>query len=341
MVATLVVGKQCSIQKLQKKLLTDGFNLTVVMFSTAVAENDSVFKYFMHLARTTKTWQRRPKAGLQGSSNSLVKEIWQLMNDKAVYHVTSRMFLVMHRAKLKGCIYTAWTHNTAVAEASSVEFGTVYLVLDTTRQTMREINVGVLDVIKGTMTKDTVRTLADWIVDDKLAMVTGYFGPQGQGLVDLAQICRATWKTPLYQEVRLGTAVAENQPKTHPSYFLTFAKLGKKVRWPDEPCVIPRYFKLGIDIERDLVPSSHIGSWPQSRECQSEEKPFLGRVMMKPLDFPRMPFYTFWTMVWFGSNIPSLKSQRKFWKKKRGQAQSAKWKGGPGQGGKKYSRSRG
>ncbi len=189
--------------------MNNGFNVVVVMFSTAVAESDIVFKFFKTLAETTKLQTHdafiRASLHVSGPRNSH-EETYELLNDKAVYQVTSRLFVLVHRAKIKSCIYNAWSHPTAVAEASAdVQMGTLHLLLDTTRQTMPEIKLGILDVIRGPMNKGMVNKLAAWIVKDKPTLITGYFGPQSRLVEELARICRATWKTPLYQEVLLPT----------------------------------------------------------------------------------------------------------------------------------------
>ena len=108
MVASWVIGKGCSLPELHAKLVHHGFNVVVVMFSTAVAEHDRVFEFFKTLAEQTKVQEHRvPSYLIVPRPRTSKEQFYQLVNDKAVYHATSRLFVVIHRAKTKTCIYTA------------------------------------------------------------------------------------------------------------------------------------------------------------------------------------------------------------------------------------------
>ena len=98
-----------------------------------------------------------------------------------MHKASDRVFIVVHRAKIQSCVFTAWRY-AAVADPTQFLLGSLELHLDTTRQRMKHIKVGIVD-IRCLMDEGIVHALSEWIVTDRLALITGWFGKDNSEMV--------------------------------------------------------------------------------------------------------------------------------------------------------------
>ena len=172
--------------------------------------------------------------------------------------------------------------------------------------------------------------LAGWIVIDKLAVVTGWFGKGNCSMVEqLAIKSRASGEKPLYQEVMMhGHDRSRGQSVAVPSFFMLFGEY-RKMRWAP-PSTVPSQFQVGQDIEDDMVQCSVMPSWyytTQRLRLAFDPSPFvpnLGNVAMKPVDFDKVAGHSFQTSVWFGTSTPSKASQVNCYIRMRGKGSKGK-----------------
>ena len=143
MLNSCVVGKKCNPVDLSKKLAVAGFNVSVVMLTTAVAASDQVFKFLERAAVVTKMSERE-MASTATRFDWIEKHpqepphVVELVTQKAVYKANDRVFLVIHRAKVHSCVWTQFTY-AAVADRTQLFFGTLDLILDTSRQRFQQL----------------------------------------------------------------------------------------------------------------------------------------------------------------------------------------------------------
>ena len=85
-----------------------------------------------------------------------------------------------------------------------MSFGTLHLRLDQTRQRLEEVRVGIVDMRayrSARECEEKQNALVQWIVTDRLAVLTGHFGQNKQLVSDLAVKARAIHYEPLAQIV--------------------------------------------------------------------------------------------------------------------------------------------
>ena len=326
MMQTCIVGRQCEPNELDFCLTVSPFDVVVLVLSAAVADDDPVREFLMSASRTFPSdahlVARRAVRGTYDTKG--------LRAEKHCYWIEDRVFLVVHRAKVRMCVYTRWATTTAVA---GLDFGVVDVHLDTTRQRLPGFKLGIV-YIGCAMDETVVEALAGMCVCGRVAMVTGWFGKGNRERVAaLAQLSGATWKTPLYQAVRVQptavaggrvqpTAVAGGRVLLHPSYFIIFGRY-KIVKWPTEPTALPQEFPMS-DLQAEMELASDHPTWP----LYERGSPFVhnfGPVVMKPLDFSKVPGNCFQTNVWFGTAVPSQKSQLKAIDKSKAKGKGKFW----------------
>ena len=129
------------------------------------------------------TVEKRKRSGLTDVGCSV--DVAAVASEKAVYKA-GRVLIVVHRAKIDMCVYTAW-NCTAVADSTQVQMGSLDLHLNTARQRVPHIKVGILD-IRCAMDDSIVGALAEWIVCDSVALIKGWFGKWQQRRVGEARL---------------------------------------------------------------------------------------------------------------------------------------------------------
>ena len=185
MIANWVIGKRCDPEQFDQALTKTPFALVVIVLSTAVADADAICQHLDQMS-------------LNNPEND--ESIGKVKTEKVVQRMSSHMFTAYHRAKVKGCTFREWSIRS---HGEGVRSGTLELQLDTSRQRLERIKIGVLD---GRTVRDShVSALAEWIVLDRVAMVTGCFCDDPQIIADLAHIARAVFQMPMFQEVTGAT----------------------------------------------------------------------------------------------------------------------------------------
>ena len=190
MVANWVIGRQCDPRDITQPLRDAPFTCVVMVLSTAVAESDDIWK---HLEQTDR-----------GNPND-DQRIASVLQEKVVHRLTPKMFVALHRAKVTGSRFHTWSirNHSAVAGnddgiAEDVAFGSLELQLDTSRQRLPCFKLGILDARHVGSTKE-VAALAEWVVVDRLAMLTGFFSPHQELMRELATMSGAIFRMPVYQ----------------------------------------------------------------------------------------------------------------------------------------------
>ena len=228
MIASWVVGKDCRPGDVGEKLRLAPFDCVVVVMSTAVAESDPIWKSFKDL---------------ESGSGWLAS----VLTEKSVHRVSDTVFVALHRANVKSCHYAVWSIRSR-GQSDDIQFGSLDLHMDNSRQTLWHIRVGILDVRGAVYTSD-MEALKEWLVVGRVAMLTGFFGNTPRFVEELATGAGAIYKTPLYQEVQSWNYRSRGwEYRAHPSYFLLFG-LYKAISLPDPPFTdVPDHMALGDDI---------------------------------------------------------------------------------------------
>ena len=209
--------------------------------------------------------------------------------------------------------------------------GSLDLHLNTARQRVPHIKVGIMD-IRCAMDDSIVGALAEWIVCDRVALITGWFGNGNSDMVEkLAFKSGACWKTSLYQEVEFAEDRSRGTSRsrggrfcTRPSYFIIFGSF-RAIRWPPEPTVVPHDFDFGSDLEADMEPSHLIPVWENNEEGLAFVS-HLGNVAMKRVGVSKASPRSSQSSLWLGTATPSKNSQHKFLARSRGEEPKGKRK---------------
>jgi len=318
MIATWVVGKGCSMSELGPKLQFAPFDCIVVIMSSAVRTWDQIWMDFMDLVNGG-AYENTAVAAVQ--------------SEKAVHRLADSAFVVLHRAKIESCVSNvALLCGRGHATRDRVQVVTLHLVMNNMRQRMQQINIGFLNV-NGSLCDVEKRALVQWVVADRIAILTGWFGDNDSELVEtLGRDAGAIGRMPFYQGVWWHNNRSRGwECLTCSSYFLLFG-LYREMRWPVSCPVVPDDIEVGEDILDDMIPIRDIPEWPDNDEG-SVHVPNLGNIKMKEADFSRWCSHTFQTCLWLGTATPSKKSQEKWILRSRGIASKHKRKGkGNGEG---------
>jgi hypothetical protein len=168
---------------------------------------------------------------------------------------------------------------------------------------MEHITIGVIS-IQGKVSGNERRMLAHWIVENRIAILGGFWGTNTAGFVkELAVEAGAVNNGPCSQQ--LLNRSRELEAYTHPSYFLLFGCY-RQMSWPN--AIGPGEFLMGRDVEAELIPIKNAPSWKLNR-VGSAHVPSLGNIRMKVPDFARWCTGSFQTCIWLGTSTPSYKSQ--------------------------------
>ena len=294
MLANWIVGRECDPVALAEKLNGAPFDVIVVVLTTAVTSRDAIFQHLMRLTR------ERPG-----------DEQWtaEVVQEKAVLRLTEKVFAVIHRAKVRDCQWRSWLISREGVpprknRSRGIGFGTLKLLMDTTRQRHSSWKLGVADA-RYVDSESHVAALAEWIVKEKLPIVTGVFCDRPSLIGKLATWSGAVSSMPLYQQLEWHDEVL-----VHPSYFFLFGQY-RAISWPLESAEPPEDLPLGKDIWDGMIADARVPWWDHN-VVVAPNAPNLGRVKMKPVDFAKWCPHTFQTCVWLGTATPSKNSQAQF-----------------------------
>ena len=241
----------------------------------------------------------------------------RFFEQKAIYCVDFRSYIVLHRGKVKNCKVTLWCYRSSGTSATELGMATVELQLDEQRQRMSDMNLGILRAQAG-IDDEQVDDLAEWIVRSRVSIVTGYFGDNKPQLRKLAMKAKAISATPIAQWLKVPRdhifpAVAdaiEGRMRTvcHPSYFLCFGYY-RRIHMCD-PTPVPEQWTLGADLQREMIDVTRCPIWPLN-DFGSPFVKHLGAIKTKAVDWDRWIRNVVQSCVWFGTSMPSKKSQVK------------------------------
>jgi hypothetical protein len=215
------------------------------------------------------------------------------------------VWMVVNRAKVRSCHCAEGSYRSC-GKSCPLFFGELKLVMKTTRQRMEHITIGVIS-IQGKVSGNERRMLAHWIVENRIAILGGFWGTNTARFVrELAVEAGAVGNRPCSQQLlKLNNRSRELETATHPSYFLLFGCY-RQMSWPN--AIGPGEFLMGRDVEAELIPIKNAPSWKLNR-VGSAHVPSLGNIRMKVPDFARWCTGSFQTCIWLGTSTPSYKSQ--------------------------------
>ena len=217
------------------------------------------------------------------------------------------VYAALHRAKVTSARFQEKQIRSRGEEG--IQFGTLHLTMDDSRQRMAEVRLGILDVRREVNSAD-VAALSNWIVLDRLSLLTGNFGSAKNTCAwvsALAHRSGATSNMPLYQSVRCPH---HQDVWLHPTFFILYACYRRIVIKPPEVADIPDDLQLGDDLWTGMLPLRKVPTWSLN-EQGSAFAGFIGSIHMKPPDWKRWFHHCFQTILWLGTSTPSYCSQLK------------------------------
>ena len=320
MLANWVVGKETKIEDISRILAFAPFDCVVMVLTSAVAEGDPISFWLSELDRTRND---------ESVWTNLHPMVTQIHYEKAVYKCTSKVYIAIHKAKVKRVMFVerlrgsessavsssaSFSTHAAVAEHRGITMGTLTLFMDQTRQRYKEIKIGILDVRNRVNRFWWTDSLVEWIVSDRLAAVTGHFGENWELVVDTAIKAKAVHCQPLAQYIQWQDPQSRHwQTSTLPNYFIFFGYY-RTITVPAGPDPMPDTMKFAPDLWDEVV--SDFPHWPKNDEG-SPFVPNLGAIKMKRVDWSKWINNVFQTVIWLGTATPGKKSQEKQEKQKR------------------------
>ena len=341
MIANWVVGIDASAEDLARILEAAPFDCVVIVLTTAVAENDPIARFLKDLVDSRDRFERSLKTHpfLSG-----------VLAEKAVYNFTSKVYIAIHRAKVKGFRFVerslpggsasmqsaASTQRNAnfgrTAVAESMTKGTLYLQMDQTRQRLKEFRLGIVDMRQGECSYvEELNAMEAWIVSDRLAALTGWFGDNHHFVKEVAEKTKAIGCEPFAQWLNVFNANHMGwRTITMPNYFLLFGYY-RKISVPHDACRSRGSWKFGLDLWNETILQDILPRWAHN-DVGSPFVPHHGAIKMKDVDFTRWVGNIFQTCLWMGTSTPSKSSQEKQKNLRRGASSKGKNKKGKGNG---------
>ena len=234
-----------------------------------------------------------------------------------MYKCTSKVYIAVHKAKVKGLMFVEWLRDqAAVAEPrSDIKIGTLTLRMDLTRQKYNIIKIGIVDMRDRVNRDCWIDSLVEWIVSDRLALVTGHFGENWKLVAEIARQANAVHCEPLMQHMNWQDPQSRQwRTLTFPNYFLCFGFYRTITLVASEYEALPSSFNLAEDLWNETTIC--FPSWPQNDEG-SPFVPNLGAIKMKKVDWSKWIDNVFQTVIWLGTSTPGKQSQEKQKKQKR------------------------
>ena len=309
--STWVLGKDADPAEVMPMLTCAPFDCVVIMYSTAVADTDPIAIWVNQLVN----WQETLRKKDQSTGLSAMEQ--RFFEQKAIYSVDFRSYIVLHRGKVKNCKVTLWCYRSSGTSATDLGMAIVELQLDDQRQRMSDMNLGILRVQAG-ISDEQVDDLAEWIVRSRVSIVTGYFGDNKPQLRKLAMKAKAISATPIAQWLKVprdhifpAVADAIERPMRtvcHPSYFLCFGYY-RRIHMCD-PTPVPDQWTLGADLQREMIDVTRCPIWPLN-DFGSPFVKHLGAIKTKAVDWNWWIHNVVQSCVWFGTSMPSKNSQVK------------------------------
>jgi len=329
-IANWVVGTDCDAKAFGDKLLKCSWDCLVIVTSSAVAEDHKIYKILAALAKATKRMLRLPYKASLLSVGKALHGFPDVLRDKTVINVTDKIFVALHKSKVPSFVITTLDTNWSDAtqpqppgcEPQSRWCVSLKLALDTTRQQMKTIAIGIVDMrYFGTigygrdLQRTNVERLTSWIVHDAISIMTGFFGSSSDhmslvkdAVQRVAVECLAVHARPFFQGLTHGKR--GRGMWVHPSYFVIFSPC-RAHKLPD-PFAVPDEsdWCIGADIQDEMIADANLPRWPE-KHYGNADLPDIGKVVMKRVEWQKdwIPDM-FQTCMWIGSQYPTHKSQR-------------------------------
>ena len=124
------------------------------------------------------------------------------------------LFVALHKQKITTATLEDKYIRSRGPRDHRIVFSTLTLSLNTERQNMARVVLGIVDV-RCNPNRDDGAALASWAKLEKLAMVTGYVGSNDAFVEDFASQANASCSSPMC------TAITIDQTSyVHPSYYI-------------------------------------------------------------------------------------------------------------------------
>ena len=230
---------------------------------------------------------------------------------KLVHKLTPRIFAVTHKHKVRDVNYAG--HKIYLQrDFCDMPFGRLELFLDTTRQRMKQINIGIVDARAIIDTCDVLK-FSQWIIDKEIAVLTGAFHNLIPHLHQLAINAGAVGGGPLYQPLTFwNDKSCTYKTAVYPAFFVLFGYF-RQLNLPDEITDMDwALSEHGIELGKDIYDAclwAHDVPWWKTNHVGSAAVPNLGNVKMKEADFKKWFSGVLQTVVWLGTATPSYDSQ--------------------------------
>jgi len=179
------------------------------------------------------------------------------------------------------------------------------------------ITIGVVDVRDG-IGRTAVAALAKWILKDRVAFLTGWFGNHPAAVADLAKLAGAISTGPIAQVI-VENGGWSRGPSFMPNYLLAFGPYNR-YECPEDPAEFPEDFPtMADDLWEVMVPLDQMPDWENS-SLGNPSVPQLGKIVAKDPNFKRWRHNVFQTVLWIGTSTPSKNSQKRQSQKGKGRS---------------------
>ena len=198
MIANWAVGRDCVTAELLQRLVETTFDIVVVMVAPAVAVDAQLYVFLNAMV------------GRNDSSNDVAADADTRFAKEhvmlAIDHgdaAPSRSFVCLYKAKVMAAAYQrAYDPN-----CDAIRFGALKLTLDTARQSLARIIVGIADVGGSALWNNAPAwdTVAAWLKATPVDCLTGFWGKGDSKAADqLARRTNAMNESPWYQLVSMA-----------------------------------------------------------------------------------------------------------------------------------------
>ena len=144
MVAQWILGKQCDVQEFANKIRDCPMDFVCVTVTKSVSSKHYMFKFLDRLANATPRdgiyESLQPQSRLKPNDELLVNEV---LREKVVLYLRPDVWIVVNRCKVKKVTFTESTYRSG-RSLPAVNFGFASLHMNTSRQRMPTINIGVV-----------------------------------------------------------------------------------------------------------------------------------------------------------------------------------------------------
>ena len=177
----------------------------------------------------------------------------------------SRAFVCCHKAKCTSSTYTeARDHDLT----EGIRFGSMKVCLDTDRQCLAYINIGIIDVYEDDLRhNDPIwDSVAAWLHNEPMDLLTGFFGKGNRTAVaELARRTNAMLEYPLYQAVTLNDEDMAEGDWVFPNYTIAYGNSRCDVSYQNFVQVMPDHIKMGHDITTHMETHADVPRWSQMK----------------------------------------------------------------------------